>query len=658
MSSSAVARGSNDIVFTLPDGTKLKCHIYRDKSHGIAVNRIAAPVEEGQQPRYRETSKTWRDWRRGAGFEIEDDESVGGYAYGSFVDAERRGLLGPAGFVEEMPLPPGTVTRFNRSFEIDGSIWYTCLNDRMLKVPSLVDDPVDAGVSMGTDAVTQDVALFKDKAWIANGQNSRIYSFNGSNWAPATDDVRYTRVTSTNWVLGSSMAGAGMSAGVPYPVFLGAGDGGLYHCTDDPGTLGDRVGPNVIGNLQIYGVQKLFATSEAAFASGPGGVTMIQGGGRMPNLTPWWLTEYDPSNGATAEFYDAEIFAGTVQTWERVSPDTSNLGQMEDCAPGASESFESSPVFGRATASTQFDGKMVVSFYNGAKSYVMFGKRAERLNMRNRNTIVWYGPYFECNGAIRDIRLVSPLNTAYPRFIYYATDDQSGVPHLFRQDYPREKSAYASTKRSRTWRAYPNWSASMSACDLGDPDAPKIMRFYGCVAEGLSDTNSVTIVTNTDVSDDDVSQATLVQSPRDYAVADTATAMGHLVRVRADVINDPANPVFIRAIKARGTVNDEKTTLLTVPIILGRGVKGQNGQTELRDMRVNATLLYEMLVLGPIEWEDWLGRAATIVLEDIKEQEIEDADHKGVTRIANLTISVLLTQEGYGTMRFGAGKYS
>lgn len=655
---SPTRRGSSEIVFTLSDGSKLRLHVFRDKSHRIKARRRAAPAEEGQQSRYQETSKTWRDWWRGAGFEVADEGTDGGYGFGSFLDSERRGLLGPAGYVEELDIPPGVVTRFNRSEQIGGHLFYTTLGTGLLKVPNLTDTPVDAGIVMAS-GVSQDLVIFRDAMWIANAGNARIYSFDGTTATIAPDNVRRSRFCTTNWVLGASMSGGGMSTGVPYRVLISsaAGTSEIYHCTGDPGVAANHAGPNPVGD-SVYGIQKLVGTVEAAFALKPDGAYMIQGGGRMPNLTPWWGTDYDASNGSTAEFFDGELFAGTVQTWQMISADTSNLGQMVECQPGAGESHETSPVFGRATASTQYDGKKVVSFYNGSKSYVMHGRRAARLGVNNRNPIIWHGPVFECAGAIRDIRLVVPADPTYPRFVYYATDDQSGVPHLFRQDVPREPSAYSSYRRGGVWRAYPTWSATMSAEDLGDPDSPKVMRFYGCVAENLGDGNSVTISTNTDVATDDVEQATLITSPRDYAVAETTTARGHLVTVRADVVNDPERPVFIRAAKMRGTINDEKTTVVTVPVELGRDVRGANGQMDPRDQSVNAQLLYSLLEAGPLELQDWMGRDATVVLEDIEEQEVEDTDRKGVTRVANLTYSILLTASRYGASIYGSGRFS
>jgi hypothetical protein len=650
-------RGSNDLRFTLADGSALSLHVYRDRTHRIRVRRRAAPAEESQQARYRETAKVWRDYRRGAGFEVADEGTEGGYGWGSFVSTWARGIVGPSGYVEELPLPPGTVSRFNRSFELAGHLWYTCLNQRMLKVDQLLYGPYDAGVTMTAGAQTQDAIIFKDKAWIANGGSARIWSFDGTTWLPATDDVIRSRLCTTNWMIGGQMAGADMGIGKSYPVIIGYADG-LYHCTGDPGTAADWVGPNVVGNAGAYGVQRLISTSEAAFALTPGGCYLLTGGGRMPNLSPWWADQYDPDNGGYGIFYDGWLFAGTAYGLDMISPDPSRLGLQQWCQPGAYESHENSPVYGRPVAHAIIDGWLFVAFKSPTKSYVMRGKLAERLGMRNRNPMVWYGPEFECAGTIRDIRVVSPRDTSHPRYVYYATDDASGTPHLYRQDFPREPTPYAAYRRGSPWRAYPSWSLTESAEDLGDPDAPKVARFYGAVAENLGDGNALTISTSTDV-EASVDQATLTTSPRDYAVADTTSARGHMVTVTATAVNDPERPVFVRATKMRGTVNDEKTLVCTVPVEIGKDTAGNNGANgELRDARSQAARLYDLLEQGPVRLSDWLGRDLVVVVEDIEEEEVEDADRRGTTRVATVTYSVMLNYSRYGAAAvYGSGRY-
>lgn len=651
-------RGSNELIFTTFSGSKLKLSIFRDKTHRVSIKRRAAPAEEGQRARYRESAKVWRDWIRGAGFAVADDTTEGGYDYGSYVTSWCRGLLGPSGYVEEITLPAGTVTRFNKSFVLAGHLWYTCLNERMLKVQDMVGPAYDATVTMTAGAQSQDCEIFRDRAWIANGGAARIWSFDGTTWSPATDDVRRSRMAKTNWVLGSQMAGAGMTAGSSYRILITSHTSlsSVYHCSGDPGVAANHVGPNTVGD-SVYPIQGLNGTSEAAFARKPDGIYMIQGGGRMPNLSPWWADQYDASNGGYGEFYDGMFFGGTTQGLDMISPDTQNLGLQQWCQPGANESHESSPIFGRPVASARIDGWFFQAFYNGARSYVMRGKRAERMQMRNRNPMIWHGYEFACDGVIRDMRVVIPTDSSLPRYIFYATDDNSGVPHLYRQDFPREPTPYAAYRRGSSWRAYPAWNVVMSAEDLGDPDAPKVARFYGAVAEGLGDGNSVTLSTSTDVTAS-AQQAQLTASPRDYAVADETSARGHRVTVTASVINDPLRSVWIRAAKMRGTVNDEKTTVITVPIELSRHARNPNGTAgALRDSRADAVRLYGLLEEGPVQLNDWMGRDVVAVLEDLEEEEVEDEDRNGVTRIATLTISVMLSKSRYGSAIYSSGRF-
>lgn len=666
-----IKRGANDVAFTTNAGTTLRLPIFRDRTHRIRVTRRAAPAEEGQQPRYRESAKVWRDWRRGAGFAVADEGTDGGYSHGSFLSSENRGILGPSGYYEEIDLTPasGVVAKFNRSVQFGQDLYFTGFSTRVLRIPNGTGTPEDSGAAM-PGATSADLAIFGDKLWVANEWGAPIYgTTDGTTWTAAESSVRRSRFATTNWVIGATMSGGGMSVGTSYPILVGSNadpslPNTIYHCSDDPGTAASWVGPNDVGP-QTTSIQRLLGLTETVYACKPEGVYMVTGGGRMPNLSKWWEDSFHHSNGATASFYDRSIFCNTVQNWEMISPDPSNVGQHTSCQPGAYESFEDSPVFGRPTASMVYDDWMVTAFWNPIllKSYVMKAKKAETLGMRNRSPLIWYGPVFECPGIITHMRLVTPLDTSHPRYIYYCVNDSAipentGTPRLWRQHVPRSPSPYAAYKRGETgYRSAPAWSIVLSAEDLGDPDAPKVSRFYGCVAENLGGGNSVTISTSAD-DGADVEQAVLTTSPRDYAVADTTSARGHLVTVTATVQNDSERPVFIRAAKLRGTVQDEKTTVITMSVELGRHTELNNGTTNGRDTRTHAVQLYGFLEEGPLSFSDHMGRDLIVVLEDVEEEEIEDADHKGVTRIANLTMSVMLNIARYGQALYSAGRYS
>lgn len=665
----ATRRGQNDLVFTTSAGARVPFKVFRDRSHRIKVQRRAAPTEEGQQARYRETAKVWRDWRRGAGFAVSDEGTDGGYSHGSFLSSENRGILGPTGYYEEIPLPSGVIAKFNRSIQFGQDVYFTGFSTRVMRIPNGTDAPEDSGAAM-PGATSTDLALFGDAMWVANEWGAPIYgTTDGTVWTAADTAVRRSRFATTNWVIGAQMAGSGMDIGKSYPILVGSNadpslPNTIYHCSDDPSVPTSWVGPNDVG-IRTTSIQRLIGLTETVFACKPEGVHMIVGGGRMPNMTPWWQDAFHHSNGATAVFYDGSMFANTTQNWEMFSPDPSRLGLHTSCQPGAYESFEDSPVFGRPTASMTYDDWQQTAFWNPIllKSYVMKGKRAETLGMRNRSPMIWYGPVFECSGIITHMRIVTPLDTSHPRYVYYCVNDSAvpettGTPRLWRQHVPRSPSPYAAVRRGETgYRSAPSWSIVLSAEDLGDPDAPKISRFYGAVAENLGGGNSVTISTSTD-TEASVQQAVLTTSPRDYAVADTTSARGHLVTVTATVANDSESPVFIRAAKLRGTVNDERSTVMTVPVILGRASELDNGTENGRDPRNHAVQLYALLEEGPVTVSDWMGRDMIAVVEDVQEDEVEDADHKGVTRIATVTMSVLLNVSRYGSAILGAGRYS
>jgi hypothetical protein len=653
----ALRRGQQDIAFTLADGSALRLTVFRDKNHRIRISRRAATAEEGQTARLKETPRLYDDLSQGAGFGRRRDDTPHGYHYGTFLWARDRGLFGPAGELTEVSLGGVSVTSIHFGFNWGPQLYLSCNNQRMLKVinngPSVT--ATDGGVIFPNGATSLDCATFRDKAWVALGQSVPIHSFNGSAWAQAAEPVYRDRFAVTNWTFGAQMASsaAGISTGFSQRTLVSyaAGNLGLYHCVGDPGLVGNHVGPNKISD-DVTGIQVFHATAEAVFAGTPQGVFLLTGGGRMPNLTPTWRDHFDSSNGAELAMFDSMLFASMTTGLVMVSPDPSRLDEHQWCHPGAFESFENSPVRGWPRKLLTDSGYLLAWFWNGTRSYMMAGKRADRLGLRSRNPMIWQGAENDVDGAVTYAKVLPSVNGG-PRWLLFATLDAANVPHLWTQELPKEPSPYAAWKTGATYRSSPTFSVNFGADDLGDADAPKVARYWGAVTENASSTNTLTLSTRTDQGSP-VTQMTVNESPRVFAVNDETSARGHLVELTATGRSAPTSPLWIRAIKSRGTINDEKTVVITVPVVLGRGVRGQNDGAILRDSRATLAQVYDLLTVGPVSLSDWAGRDLKVVLEDIQEDEVDDPDGVGTLVVATLTISVLLTGAGHGRAAYGA----
>ena len=618
------------------------------------------PAEEGQSSRLRETAITYNSHRRGAGFGKAEEDTRGGYHYGTFLWARDRGKLMPSGEVVDLTsqLPSGTAT-LDSAADFGGVTYVTAGNRRMLTVTNNGTSltVADATVNMGASAMSQSVVVFGSALWVAAQGGDRIWTFDGSTWSMAADDVRRSRLAVVDWVLGGQYAVGASTIGTTQRVLIGTHTSlpSIYHCVTAPGSTASWVGPNTVGD-SAYPIQTLHAAGEAVFAGKPDGVFLVEGGGKMRNLAPHWRQQYDASNGASVQFYDQRLLAGHTQFMDMLSPDPEQIGLQMECGPGAVDGIEHSPVIGRVSRMTTDSGYALASFYNDVTnhSYVMSGKRTDRLGLSGANPMTWYGSEFDCDGRIDLLHIIPSVNEG-PRWLLIGVLDD-GVPYLYAQSLPKAPSPYTDWKQGGPHRFASQFTCRESLDDLGDPSSPKNMRYIAVVTENAANTRALTVETTTD-GGASTTQIEITQPGRQFAVMDTATA-GVNLEVTLTGASEPTEPLVVRSVKVRGTINDERTLVYVVPLELGRDVMTNRGTTDPSSPFVKVAQLYTLLEAGPITAKDWHGITRTMVVEDVKDDELLDDDGNGVTIYATVTLSVLLSQAVYGSAVYAVSRFS
>lgn len=655
-------RGSRDVRFTIParlGGGELSCMLARGKrkdGRPFKITRMAVPAEEGQQQRLRETAVTYADWQRGAGIGKVSEDTRGGFNYGTFLYARSRGMLMPAGEMTEITLPASSTTTINSAFDLGGYTYLTCGNRNMLRIANAGTSlTATTATTFAVGAVSQSAAVFKDKAWIANAGAYRIYSFDGTTWTQATDDVRRSRFAVTNWVMGASTALSSGQIGTSQRVLIGtdASNPQVYHVTGNPGASADWSAANTVGD-SAYPIQTLHAAGEAVFAGKPDGVFMIEGGGRMRNLAPHWRNQYDASNGASVQFYDEFLLCAHTQFLDMVSANPDRIGMQTPCHPGAGQSFENSPIYGRCTFQTVDSGYVLASFYNGTSSYVMAGKRTDRLGLSGPNPMTWYGAEAVVPGYATLLHIIPSVSSG-PRWLLIGTLD-SGTARLYAQSLPTELTPYTAWKRGGAHRFATSFTCVQSLDDMGDPNSPKNMRYVSVVTENADNTRALTVSTTTD-GGASTEQVEIIEAGRQFAIMDTATAAGVNVEVTLTGTSEATEPLVIRSVKLRGTINDERTVVYEVPLEFGRDLPTNRMTTDPASPWVKRAQLMSLLEAGPITVRDWNGISRTMVLEDVVEEETLDDDGMGVSVQAVATLSVLLSQAVYGAAVYGSDRY-
>lgn len=664
------ARGARDIRFSIPadqGGGTLSVMIARgvgSDGRRYRIRRRAAAYEESARPRLRETAAVWDNWGRGAGFGRMTPRTTDGYTVGTMLYCRGGDLLMPAGELTELNLSGLTFARFDDAFDFGGFTYVTTAASRVLKITNngTSVSVADAGVSLGGSAISVSAAVFGDKAWVACGPLTRILSFDGSTWATATDDVRRTYLATTNWQLGAQFANSASLIGTTQRVLVGTSTtttSSIHHAVSDPGLTASWSAANAVGD-SAYAINSLHTAGEAVFAGKPDGVYLVEGGGRMRNLAPSWRTQYDASNGKALHFYDEFLFAGHTRFLDMLSPDPERVGLQMACHPGAAAGGADTPLTPRCTAMVNDGDYVLAAFWDVTtnNSYVMAGKRADRVGYGdNRNPMLWYGAEAVFSGVVTLLHVI-PATGSGPRWLLVGTRPgyDTGTAQLWTQSLPTESTPYDAWKAGGSHRFAQHFTCQLALDDLGDGASPKNMRYVAATTENADTARTLSVLTSTDGRATET-QITIAEEGYQTAIFETSTSAG--VNVQVTLVGDsgPTEPLVIRSVKVRGTINDERTVVYDVALEIGRDLLTNRGTRDPSSPFVKRAQLYALLEAGPIAVKDWNNIERTMVVEDISDEEILDDDGKGLTIVAVVTLSVLLSLPVYGSAQYGIARY-
>lgn len=646
---------NEDLRFVREDGTSLSLTLYRAGGVQSVVSTSAVPTEEGAQPRYRESAARWNNWIGGACHARREQGVENVYAIARRAYTREPNLIMPAGAMYEVTLPL-SCGRINNFRVFNGSL-YGFHSNGIFKIPSGTGAPENV-LAVGSGGFGE---VFKGSMYYTVSGSALFTSSLGAagTWSSATTGtVIRSRLATVNWTLGTQFSTGGLtgSAGTSGWFLVGTDQSGtgVYHVAQNPMVATDWSGLNPVGDTTT-GIQQLYATQHAVFASRPDGVYMIRGGGQMPNLSPWWSENYDPNSGGALGFFDDFLYGAHGQYLDMISPDPSHLGQPGTCQPGFGSSFEVGPVLRRMTAWTLDTGWLVAAFYDGSStSYVFYGKRADKLGIPSRNPMIWHGYEADLSAEITAMRI---WGAADPRRLYLATWDGS-TARLFWQSQAVHGSPLADYQRGGGHRFTTGWSVDLPAEPLGDDESPKTFRRYGAVTRYLQTGNSLTMTATVDDDPATVDEMTFSVSPRETVVAPT-NARGNYLNLTLTGSNLDTTPIVVRAVKARGTVNDERTQFKTYAVVLGQGVIGSRQTQDDASSAEKARALYGLLEEGPLTLIDYrTGTQADVVVEDVADDEKTDPKEQTYTRFARVSVSFLSTPSVYESARYGSGFYS
>lgn len=614
------------------------------------------PGDASQQQTAQDVPRLWDDWSGGSGYSRRDQRVPNGYAW-CIGDARFPGVFAPSGQCREVAyggaigLPAATYA----SFELPGMIGF-CAGSQVIQVSSITGEQLGLMHSFASGAEATAAEIFDGKVVVGmTGDFMHTYDIATGVWTRSAD-VRRDWLAVVYWVVG----------GVGAYRLVGAvtGTHEIKIFPANPTTPGDLMvdadwsAPYPIGGRDRE-IRHLVASADHVYVVKTDGVYDIDGRGYAPNLTPYWGTQYNRTNGLTAMVAGDYVYASHVQGLDRVKIGSGpNRDRPEWCHPGVGQSAEG-PAFGMVRAVTVDGPWIVAAQFNGTDTYICYGQSRDQPGVpAGVGPILWHQALARIPGVIVTYMRVHEVN-GLPWLWIAGVLPNGRDPRMWRMALVRA----ANPMQALLWPGqygpanFP-WATSatlvMPGDDWGDATAFKTLRRWDIQAQNLSQDIAETYLDLYAAAEDGPFEAQgRVQTNRETLIPSEGVATGYRLTPRVDMVGTATAPALLRALKARASVSVDATEIRVYHVLLGQTTEGLNRARDRRDPEVLFAQLWVTQMLGPIPMRDHRGRDLTVKVENVAQVEEEEPGLAGRrwTIVATVTLSVL-TRPAYWDVSF------
>jgi hypothetical protein len=550
----------------LNDGTvDLGLMLYQDSSKKgqKSIRSTWAPASSGL------TDHAYRDWKNGFGYSqpgIVND----GYSYGLNVDARSPGVVTAAGAITEVDLTGlANVGVISDSFSL-GDHYYFLAGRTMVKVLngySTLSTVGDAGV--GQHFITAAVAKYAGTSYAWIGGSNGFHRYDGTTLTSTTGFVR-NRLKTVYWATTDGVAVQRLVAT--------ENDFTVRHVplTSDPMTSGNWTAAITVGE-GVYPCNALVSTGRHIYLSTSGGVYDLDDLGQTVNLSPYHIDSYSVYSGLACYYLDGSLLYSAHTGIDAI--DISQPGIKQGIAnwamPGAAVGIPNeTPIYGRVSAFTNDGGWVVAAVYNGTDSYLIYGKRRQRLGFPGPGEWVWHGAFAKFASQLVLNLVVRTVNQAgvISRRLWIATqaNGTAATSRLFWQSLPLTTTPRQDKIVSSAHRFATSWSLYSTPADWQSPTRSKTVTKATFDARDLTTTTTLALAVATDEvtfgstlgTVDDVADATLNLAGDDIE--------GKQITPLVTAAGTTTVPAVLRSLTLTGAVDPDADEVLEFDVWLSR----------------------------------------------------------------------------------------
>ena len=517
------------------------------------------------------------DWKNGFGYS-QPGIVTDGYAYGLNVDTRSPGTVVPSGAITEVDLSSlgvttGYVSQQGSFTDPLGHFWILA-GRYALKFTNGVGTPtVGQDIGSGQQFYNGVSARYNGTAFVWIGDATGFSKFDGTTWTRTTSFARSLMATvywsTTNGVSVQRLVGADTSFTVK-------------HCpmTADPMTAGNWSAAITPGD-GTYGINSMPASGRHVYIGTIGGLYDLDDLEQTVNLTPYQTDQLNEYNNVAATVHDGFVICGAGVGADAV--DIRNPGIKQEEAnwvmPGATVGIPNeTPIYGRPTAFAKDAGWVVMSVFNGTDSYILYGKRRERLGFPGPGDWIWHGALAKYSNqwvTHMRVRLVNQAGVISRRLWtctipYNSSDVVLAASRIFYQSLPVTTTPRQDAENSTAHRFSTSASIYMTPQTWNAPGEEKTVIRASFDTRDLGSGNSMSLYLSSDEAAYGSVLAAITESPSVNVPLASSAVTGQQIAPRIDMVGTSTVPPVLRSLTLRAIVDPDPVPMFTFDVWLQR----------------------------------------------------------------------------------------
>ncbi len=557
---------------------------------GTTLSKVAGPAPP--------PVKEYTGWERGAGYSA---GVPGTYSHGENLFTRNGDFACPAGLTKQIPLPE-SIGHITGSAEFGGQIVWLGFNQYLLRSrsdrsstaqPEIIHD---AGAGYGGRGIT----MAGDALWVSykfQTSGGRLYkstsvtATNSSFQLLAIND-EFQKLTTVEFRPSQGFASGAAQSNVRYQVLAGMdSDYSIAYVPVTPTSSGVGSSANWSASWPIghaaTAIQSMTNRGKEILFTKSDGVYRLREDGETPRLIDWTF-DRDANNGLDSWVHEGYYYATHGRGLWRVNLQ-SNLRQdaPEWCHFGYGTGYQGE-IVGFPTAGTVDGGWMAVAYWNGTRSYIMYGRDAGQVGQTALQPMIWHGAEVLLPAGYRVQHMrVSAANLAGRPALYTAATDASGKGYLFVTSLPVSGSPLSDLLNSAGHRFAPNATMYLTAADgMGNRNLLKILRRVDVITQRLESGVFIELAGAMDAGVGDQtayhSLGEVTQSPHVALEAfDALIDAGYLFNLRANFTGTATHPAVLYGAQVKHKPLLEQALVFEIPVLIGantpiRGAPGRD----------------------------------------------------------------------------------